>query len=387
MYYYSNCRKIDSFNELSGLLKSLLNAPDILNIITGPLDRYIPGGEITCVTITDFLYHAIMFRTLFSLYTEKHRRFSSAYSTYKKEYGCTTDTDYHEYKSNLEKIEKNRNELYDCINPNCDRDTFIQVTKETAQNKKYYMPNSDIQNHIMIMSNNPVLSKYKKMFYKMAYGKLGNTKRYSNKELEYDLEDMTAIYTAIQNSDTSLMGKACEYYELEFYFSIENVYKFLKTAKSIGRTKDEIKKDMTILKLLHVFRNPPYPPTHMMEVNKFSFGNIFCLEMDLLFEMYSKFPDMFLNIANLINHLKNICIITSRILRCQLDLDIDKILDSSGAESFLEQYTSWRHIDTSKKFSKSTKDKNTVDIKDFRDFYSLDPTIFFLTSCKAIKYL
>lgn len=375
-------RTISTFEELSQIIKQVIDYPTCADPIAMAVDRYnntmAPNKIADFSALMELFHNRVMFHFLVMAYKKKYDEFHTAYNVYAKAKGNVTEGDIKEYMRALNEINNHEAALRAKIDPENSPDPAIREIKIKNGKKHYLMSNSDIQNRIMIMSDDPILKEIKRVIRRMSNGKLGDTKRCSNKKLENVLENMKVIYTKIQNSNTPLIEKAYEYYVLEYRHAIEGIYRFLKIAHNVGRSKDELTEDVFVLKAMYFDekRNVFYENGPLLKQGKV--GNYLCLDMDLFFEMYASDPDKLRKIFSIFSILKREITKSIQLITYENQpMDIDKILDSTGAEAFLEQYTSWRHIDPNKKFSKSTKDKNTVDIKDFRDFYSPGLTIVF----------
>lgn len=292
---------------------------------------------------------------------DRDAKLEKAYKVYKDAYGFVTDTDEKAYSRNIKKCAESAKRKNKIFRPDEDAEKSVLWIKHKDGKNMYYLPKSKIQVEVMVKSDKPWARAVRNMFYKMADGTFGKTKNYTNKRAENDLKAVCEVYREIKKFDITYFEKCFEFYCLEYKLRIESIYKFLKTADRIGRKGKDFDLDMYWFKYFCI-RNKPQDGYSVPTATVLA--NVYALDMNLFYELYSKSP----------NNLCHICAIYDILERGVINrenkkyevVDIEKVIESEFAQDYFKDYCGeGQHIEFNKNFGPTG-----IQMSKFRKFYT-----------------
>ena len=128
------------------------------------LEKYLDEvkGLATRMSVFHILMRAFM--------RDRNCKYEKAYKAYKDDCGVVTDTDEKEYSRNIKKCAENMKRRNEIFRPDEDAEKSISLIKHNDGKNMYFLPNSKIQNDVMIKSDKPWSRNVRNLLNKMSSG-------------------------------------------------------------------------------------------------------------------------------------------------------------------------------------------------------------------------
>lgn len=321
------------------------------------LEKYL--DEVKELAIRMSVFHILVQ----AFTSDRNRKYEKAYKAYKDDCGVVTDTDEKEYSRNIKKCAENMKRRNEIFRADEDAEKSVPLIKHNDGKNMYFLPNSKIQNDVMIKSDKPWARNVRNLLNKMSSGAFAKTKNYTNKRVENDLKAVCEAYREIKRYDITYFEKCFEFYSLEYSTLIETLYKFLKTAGKVGRKGKTLVQDMRCFGEFCIRPRIKALDSGMVEI---VLANVFALDMKLFYELYSKSPNNLSWICNMHRDLEG-RVISNEMEKYQI-VNIEKVIESEFAQDYFKDYCGeGQYIEFNKNFGPTG-----VPINKFRSFFSPD---------------